>query len=137
MNTLTDTKILQNWLVPDFEVLHWSGKQHKYCVVIPVINEGKRIINLINRIDELQINKISDIIIIDGGSTDNSLVIKDLQFLGVKGLLLKTSEGKLSAQLRCGYAFAIDQGYEGIITIDGNDKDDPEAIPRFIEYLNN
>ena len=92
MNTLTDTKILQNWLVPDFEVLHWSGKQHKYCVVIPVINEGKRIINLINRIDELQINKISDIIIIDGGSTDNSLVIKDLQFLGVKGLLLKTSD---------------------------------------------
>jgi hypothetical protein len=40
MNTLTYTKIRQNWLVPDFEVLHWSGKQHKYCVVIPVINEG-------------------------------------------------------------------------------------------------
>jgi dolichol-phosphate mannosyltransferase len=136
MNTLTDTKICQNWLVPDFEVLHWSGKQHKYCVVIPVINEGKRIINLINRIDELQINKISDIIIIDGGSTDNSLVIKNLESLGVKGLLLKTSEGKLSAQLRCAYAFTIDQGYEGIITIDGNDKDDPEAIPRFIECLN-
>src|SRR5690606_39964037 len=31
--------------------------------------------------------------------------------------------------------FALDQGYEGIITIDGNDKDDPEAIPRFIAAL--
>ena len=71
MNSLTDTKISQNWLVPDFEVLHWSGKQQNYCVVIPVINEGKRIINLINRIADLEINKISDVIIIDGGSTDN------------------------------------------------------------------
>jgi dolichol-phosphate mannosyltransferase len=48
---------------------------------------------------------------------------------------VKTAPGKLSAQLRCAYAFALDQGYEGIVTIDGNDKDDPEAIPRFIEAL--
>jgi dolichol-phosphate mannosyltransferase len=41
----------------------------------------------------------------------------------------------LSAQLRCAYAFALDRGYEGIVTIDGNDKDDPEAIPRFITAL--
>jgi hypothetical protein len=33
------------------------------------------------------------------------------------------------------YAFALEQGYEGIVTIDGNDKDDPEAIPRFIQAL--
>ena len=55
--------------------------------------------------------------------------------IGVRGLLVKTAPGKLSAQLRCAYAFALDQGYEGIVTIDGNDKDDPEAIPRFIEAL--
>jgi dolichol-phosphate mannosyltransferase len=48
---------------------------------------------------------------------------------------VKTGQGKLSAQLRCAYSFALDQGYEGIITIDGNDKDDPEAIPRFIDSL--
>lgn len=29
----------------------------------------------------------------------------------------------------------LDQGYEGIVTIDGNDKDDPVAIPQFIEAL--
>src|SRR5690606_12255913 len=42
---------------------------------------------------------------------------------------------KLSAQLRCAYAFALDQGYEGIVTIDGNDKDDPAPIPQFIAAL--
>ncbi len=57
------------------------------------------------------------------------------QSAGVRGLLVKTGPGKLSAQLRCAYAFALDQGYDGIVTIDGNDKDDPEAIPRFIEAL--
>jgi len=31
--------------------------------------------------------------------------------------------------------FALEQGYEAIVTIDGNDKDDPEAIPRFIEAV--
>ena len=30
----------------------------------------------------------------------------------------------------------MDKGYAGVISIDGNDKDDPEAIPRFIESLN-
>jgi glycosyltransferase involved in cell wall biosynthesis len=55
--------------------------------------------------------------------------------VGVRGLVVKKGPGKLSAQLRCAYAFALDQGYKGIVTIDGNDKDDPEAIPRFIEAL--
>ena len=32
-------------------------------------------------------------------------------------------------------AFVLEEGYEGIVTIDGNDKDDPEAIPRFIDAL--
>ncbi len=42
---------------------------------------------------------------------------------------------QLASQLRCAYAFALEQGYQGIVTIDGNDKDDPQAIPRFILAL--
>ena len=79
---------------------------------------------------------MADILIIDGGSTDDSLKLDLLQKNGVRGLILKTGAGKLSAQLRCAYAFALDQGYEGIISIDGNDKDDPKAIPAFIDALN-
>lgn len=83
----------------------------------------------------LKIDNIADIIIIDGGTTDGSLELQALQAVGVRGMLVKTAPGKLSAQLRCAYAFALDQDYEGIVTIDGNNKDDPEAIPRFIEAL--
>ncbi|MFM1979190.1 MAG: hypothetical protein RLZ68_455 [Pseudomonadota bacterium] len=123
------------WQVPAMEVPLWLGKQHAYCVVIPVINEGERIKNLLARMEHYQISAIADIIIVDGGSIDGSLDLDALTQIGVRGLVVKKGPGKLSAQLRCAYAFALDQGYEGIVTIDGNDKDDPEAIPRFIDAL--
>jgi glycosyltransferase involved in cell wall biosynthesis len=124
-----------SWQVPAFETQLWLGRQHPWCVVIPVINEGERIKSLLNRMVELNIAIYADIIIVDGGSTDGSLTLELLQINRVRGLLLKTAQGKLSAQLRCAYAFALDQGYEGIVTIDGNDKDDPVAIPQFIDAL--
>jgi dolichol-phosphate mannosyltransferase len=124
-----------NWQVPATEVSLWQGRQHAYCVVIPVINEGERIKSLLTRMGINQISGMADIIIVDGGSTDGSLELDDLARVDVRGLVVKKGQGKLSAQLRCAYAFALDQGYEGIVTIDGNDKDDPEAIPRFIDAL--
>lgn len=128
-------EVRANWQVPTFDTPLWLGRQRPWCVVIPVINEGERIKGLISRMAALKIDGIADIIIVDGGSTDDSLALDSLQQKAVRGLLVKTGPGKLSAQLRCVYAFALDQGYEGIISIDGNDKDDPEAIPRFIEAL--
>jgi glycosyltransferase involved in cell wall biosynthesis len=135
MNPNISPEVRANWQVPTFDTPLWLGRQHPWCVVIPVINEGERIKSLLSRMAALKINSIADIIIVDGGSTDGSLELDSLQQKGARGLLVKTGPGKLSAQLRCAYAFALDQGYEGIISIDGNDKDDPEAIPRFIEAL--
>lgn len=125
------------WQVPAMDVPLWLGRQYSWCVVIPVINEGERIQSLLQRMQTLGISQMADIILVDGGSTDGSLALDFLQATGVRGLIVKTGPGKLSAQLRCAYAFALDQGYEGIVTIDGNDKDDPEAIPRFIKALKN
>lgn len=128
-------EVRSTWQVPCFDAPLWLGRQQLWCVVVPVINEGERINNLLSRMAVLKIDAIADIVIVDGGSSDGSLALASLQQKGVRGLLVKTGPGKLSAQLRCGYAFALDQGYEGIVTIDGNDKDDPAAIPDFIEAL--
>lgn len=124
-----------NWIVPTFEVPLWQGRLHDYCIVIPVINEGERIKNLLDKMLALTLPEVADIIIVDGGSKDGSLELDTLRALKVRGLLVKTGAGKLSAQLRCAYAFVLGQGYRGVVTIDGNDKDDPEAIPRFIDAL--
>lgn len=125
------------WQVPSYDTLLWQRKKHDYCVVIPVINEGNRIRNLLQRMQQVNVAALANIIIVDGGSNDGSLDQEVLKSLDVSGLLLKTAPGKLSAQLRCAYAFALEQGYLGIVTIDGNDKDDPDSIADFIEVLKN
>ena len=128
-------KIRATWEVPTYEIQLRHVKKWDYCVVVPVINEGERIRNLIRKMQAAKIAEIADIIIVDGGTTDGSLAADWLKEHQVSGLLLKTGAGKLSAQLRCAYAFALEQGYEGIVTIDGNEKDDPDPIVDFIQAL--
>lgn len=124
-----------DWQVPEHRVDRWEGRRHDYCVVIPVINEGGRIASLLRRMKALGIPDTMDVIIADGGSTDGSLGPELLDETGVAGLFVKTGPGKLGAQLRCAYAFALDQGYDGIVTIDGNDKDDPEPVGAFVAAM--
>jgi len=127
----------KGWEVPGFRVDLWARKTSRWCVVIPVINEGERIKRMLTKMHEIGVPSVTDIIIIDGGSTDGSLALDRLNDCGVAALLTKTSEGKLSAQLRCAYAFALEKGYDGIVTIDGNDKDDPADIAGFVSALEN
>ena len=124
-----------SWCVPSYDCPLWLGRRYPWCIVIPVINEGERISTLVDRMSHLGLAGIADIIIIDGGSSDGSVQAKSLEARGVRGLLVKTGSGRLSAQLRCAYSFALEQGYQGIVTIDGNNKDDPAAIPTFIAAL--
>lgn len=124
-----------SWQVPNFESHVFQERSSDWCVVIPVINEGERIMSLLAKMHELKIHGQADIIIVDGGSTDGSLEHAFLQAQSVSALLVKKDRGKLSAQLRCAYAFALDQGYQGVVTIDGNNKDEPEAIFEFIAAM--
>jgi dolichol-phosphate mannosyltransferase len=123
------------WRVPKFDLPLWRGRRADYALIVPVINEGDRIRNLLSRMAEIDIAQHADIIIVDSGSTDGSLALDFLESKGVRGLLVKTDPGRLSAQLRCAYSFALEKGYPGIVTIDGNDKDDPDPIPTFIKAL--
>lgn len=113
----------------------WLGRTAPWCVVVPVLNEGERLLRLLGRMRTLGVPSIADVIVVDGGSADGSVEVARLESEGVRGLLIKTGPGRLGAQLRLGYAFALEQGYAGVVTIDGNDKDDPEGIPRIIAVL--
>jgi glycosyltransferase involved in cell wall biosynthesis len=121
--------------IPAHETYIFGKRLTKYCTVIPVINEGHRIADQLARMRALGVDSQTDIIIADGGSTDGSLEHGRLQSLGVKALLVKKDRGKLSAQLRMAYAFALDEGYEGIVTIDGNGKDSEESIQLFTQSM--
>lgn len=121
--------------VPKFECFEYEPKQNKYCVCIPVINEGERIKKELERALNSNIYKLADIIICDGGSNDNSTDENILKKYKVNTLLVKKDIGKQAAQLRMGIYWAINRGYEGIITIDGNNKDSIEDVHKFVDKL--
>ena len=119
--------------VPESEIRLLRPRAHPYVLVIPVINEGERIRRQLRSISELK--PPVDVVLADGGSTDGSLDIDFLQATGCRAILTKKGPGKLSAQLRMAYAWALDEGYQGIITVDGNGKDGVEAIDAFVKKL--
>lgn len=121
--------------VPAYETNVLFEKRYRYCTVVPVINEGDRIGAQLREMKALGVDQLTDIIIADGGSTDGSLNDDVLRETGVRALLTKKGPGKLSAQLRMAYAYALAEGYEGVVTIDGNGKDSVESIQLFVEAL--
>jgi dolichol-phosphate mannosyltransferase len=110
-----------------------TGKRHRYCVVVFVINEGERVRRQLAQMATLA--DVVDIIVADGGSSDGSLALDTLAPFRLRAVLVKRGPGKLSAQMRMAIAFALEEGYDGIVVIDGNGKDDVATIPRFIELL--
>ncbi len=121
------------WEVPAFRVDELEPRSERFCVGIPVVNEGDRIRRQLEEMREQP--EVGDIVIADGGSTDGSLDLDFLRAAGVRTLLTKTGPGKLSAQLRMLFAYALVEGYDGVIAIDGNGKDGLEGLRRVRERL--
>lgn len=121
--------------VPKFECTEYDEKRKDYVVLIPIINEGDRIIKELQRAKDNKISEYADIVICDGSSKDGCTEETRLRNLDVNTLLVKRDTGKQGAQLRMGIWWALQRGYEGIITIDGNNKDSIEDVPRFVEKL--
>ena len=119
--------------VPAHDRHVFAPKRHRYCAIVFVINEGERVRAQLRGMATLA-DRV-DIIVADGGSTDGSLALDSLAEFGLTALLVKHGPGKLSAQMRMAFAFALEQGYDGLVVIDGNGKDDYNAIPRFITLL--
>lgn len=121
--------------VPKYESNIFHEKRSNYCLLIPVLNEHTRIEPELQRAKEHGIDQICDIILCDYASTDGSTAPNILEPLGVNTLLVKRGPGWQGAQLRMGFSFALERGYAGFVTIDGNNKDSIEDLPRFIEKL--
>jgi len=119
--------------VPKYETSIINDKKNVYAICIFIINEGEKIRNQLCAMAKYS-DKV-DIIIADGGSSDGSLDAGVLEECKVTTLLTKTGKGGLSAQMRMAFSWCMEQGYKGIITIDGNGKDGIDAIQRFVKLL--
>lgn len=118
--------------VPAYEAAIFATKRNRFALVLPVLNEDGRLHAQLKRLAPFS---EVDVVIADGGSTDGSVDESALRSAGVRARLIKTGPGRLGAQLRMAFDWCLKEGYEGVITMDGNNKDDPAAIPAFVEVL--
>lgn len=121
------------WQIPAHDVHEFFPRRRRFVIFVFVINEGRRIQSQLARMRPL--GGLLDMVVADGGSTDGSLEAGMLAEAGVRALLTKRGPGKLSAQMRMALAWALAQGYEGVVVVDGNDKDDTSAAPSFVAAL--
>ncbi|WP_420587418.1 glycosyltransferase family 2 protein [Ruegeria sp.] len=119
--------------VPTYESQVFKPRGSSAVLIIPVINEGERLLGQLDAIAAL--DPPVDVVIADGGSADGSTDSARLEPRRVRACLTKTGPGKLSAQLRMAYAWALDQGYDAILTMDGNGKDGVDGILSILDKL--
>lgn len=119
--------------VPEYRISAFGPRRSRYCCAVFVLNENGRLHAQLERMRPLA--DLVDILVADGGSSDGSVADEQLRGRGVRAVLVKTGPGRLSAQMRMAFDYALVEGYEGVVVIDGNDKDDPAAIPAFVAAL--
>lgn len=97
----------------------------KICVVIPAYNEEVHVGRLVADIRGRRL----DVLVIDDGSTDGTAV----QARGAGAVVIRheTNRGK-GAALAAGFAHALKEGYDAVITVDGDGQHHPEDIDQFI-----
>jgi glycosyltransferase involved in cell wall biosynthesis len=100
----------------------------KTCLLLPAYNEAQTIGRIISEARTY----IESIIVIDDGSSDNTAQIAREQDVVV--LRHEVNRGKGMA-LRTGFEYALEHGYEIIITMDSDGQHEPADIPRFLARL--
>lgn len=126
---------MNTYAVPDYKETVFFEKKSKYCLLIPLFNEGDRYFSQVEKMKKSGIFDLVDVIICDAGSNDGTTAPEYLKSTGHRALLVRKGKGRYSTDLRMGYAWAIKEGYEGFISVDGNDKDGTDAVNLFIEKL--
>jgi len=102
----------------------------KICIIIPTYNEANKIESVIQNINK---NKV-DVLVVDDGSKDNTATLA--KNAGANVLKNEKNQGKGSA-LAKGFSYALKNGYDAVITMDGDGQHSPDDIKFFLESASN
>ncbi len=99
----------------------------KACVIIPTYNNETTLANVIRDVSAY----ITDIIVVNDGSTDNTVdIVKN--FPSVQLISYSKNVGKGWA-LRKAFKYAVEKGYNYAITIDSDGQHFAKDLPLFLE----
>ncbi len=97
----------------------------RICALIPLYNEARTAGKLIRKVSEY----VEGCLVVDDGSTDSSAAIASQA--GAEVIRHSKNYGK-GLSLRDGFKRILEQDFDAVIIIDGDNQHDPRDIPRFI-----
>ena len=110
--------------------MNTSKNNNKIAAIIPFFNERATI----NQVIQLTLKHVDAVIAIDDGSTDNSSETIALTE-NITLIVNATNRGKGFA-LRKGFSYAVEKGFDKLITIDADMQHNPDEIPLLCSKLN-
>lgn len=102
----------------------------EYLILIPAYNESTNITSVISGIRGLSSD--FDILVINDGSNDDTSEVASKAGAMVINLPVNIGYG---GALQTGFRFAVDRGYEYVITMDADTQHDPISIPTLIDTI--
>lgn len=101
----------------------------KVLVSLFAYNEGDKLRSTLNA---FPLDRSYDVLLLDDGSTDGSL--DNVEARGFNLIRNKSNEG-LGASIKKALRYALENGYDVIVIMAGNGKDNPEEIERLLEPI--
>lgn len=102
-----------------------AGSRERILCVIPALNAAKTLGSVV----EATLREAEPVLVIDDGSSDGTGEVA--RAAGAIVLRHDLNQGK-GAALKTGFAWALEQGYEGVITLDADGQHLPSEIPKFV-----
>jgi len=101
----------------------------RILVLVPVYNEWPHLLPVLNGLRQ----HFSDILVVDDGSDDKSFLV-NLKNEGFEYVSLAFNLGHWGA-IQAGFRYALQEGYDGAITFDGDGQHLPEGAIRIKPYV--
>jgi glycosyltransferase involved in cell wall biosynthesis len=92
--------------------------------LIPAYNESRRIADVVR-----QTQKHLPVLVVDDGSKDDTAA--RAEEAGASVVRQQPNQGK-GAALRRGFRYALENGYEAVVTLDADGQHDPDELPKFL-----
>ena len=103
------------------------AKRERWLAALPVFNEVRYVTEVLDQVR----NYADNILVVDDGSTDGTSEV--LRKRTDINLIQHDQNRGYGAALCTAFEYAIEEGYDGIVTLDCDGQHQPTRIPRFIE----
>ena len=99
----------------------------RYLVVIPAYNEASHIEEVVKGVREVT----GDVLVVNDGSMDGTEEV--LKGLGVD--FVSQPRGGKGSALRRGFEYALEKGFDAVVTLDGDGQHDTKELTRLVDTL--